>query len=220
MADLFLLRENRIYAKYSNCTAVAMTGQVSAWGSVTGVAATEIITVPSSAFLSGNALIFTSLTGGAGLVVNTKYYIVSPSGATFQLATSQGGTAINFTTDITAATVLVQTDELMIWSSEFRDIFTPVGTDLGSAVAAFDFPTRTDLTLLDPVITVVGSPGTSAYIAGTPVATNSDQIAHAALRQTMLARTYWKFTVSVGASPLYAEVLEGDIVANNPPNTP
>ena len=46
---------------------------------------------------------FTALTGGAGLALNTTYYVVNATTGTFQLATSAGGTPVNFTTDISAA---------------------------------------------------------------------------------------------------------------------
>ncbi|MEO7933197.1 MAG: hypothetical protein ABIT76_08580 [Chthoniobacterales bacterium] len=71
----------------------------------TGAASTDIITATGSAFANGDKVYFTALTGGAGLAVNTRYYVVNVSGATFKLALTSGGTAIDFTTDITAATI-------------------------------------------------------------------------------------------------------------------
>lgn len=51
---------------------------------------------------------FTALTGGAGLVVDTDYYVISASlgSQTFKVSATRGGAAINFTTDITAGTVV------------------------------------------------------------------------------------------------------------------
>jgi hypothetical protein len=207
MAAVFLTRQSRQYVKYATCTAVAMTGQTASYGSVTGVEATNIITVPGSAFVNGNALTFTSLTGGAGLVIGTKYYVVSVSGTSFQLATSQGGTAINFTTDITAATVLVQTDDLLVWSSEFRDTFSSqmeIATVAGNN--SYAGPGTNDTFV----------PLSSSFSASH----ESDEVAHEPLRQSLLARSYWKFTMSSGATPLYAEVLDGDMLSDTAPNTP
>lgn len=186
-----------------------MTGQVTAYGGVTGVEATNIVTVPGSAFVNGNALTFTSLTGGAGLATGTKYYVVGVSGTSFQLATSQGGTAINFTTDITAATVLVQTDELLVWSSEFRDTFS-------SQIEASS--TAGPNSYAGPGTNSVFAVAASSWTA--IAAKESDETAHAPLRQSLLARSYWKFTMSAGASPLYAEVLDGDMLSDTAPNTP
>lgn len=186
-----------------------MTGQTASYGSVTGVATTDIITVPGSAFVNGNALTFTSLTGGAGLATGTKYYVIGASGTTFQLATSQGGTAINFTTNITAGTVLVQTDDFLVWSSEFRDTFSSQ-IQAASVAGANSYAgpgANTEFTV------------SSASWTGT-TARESDEVAHVPLRQNQLARSYWKFTMSAGASPLYAEVLDGDMLSDTAPNTP
>lgn len=58
-------------------------------------------------FSVGQAVVFPTLTGGSGLTAGTTYYVVSTSLAaqTFRVAATPGGTAINFTGDITAGTV-------------------------------------------------------------------------------------------------------------------
>ena len=50
---------------------------------------------------------FSALTGGTGLVTNQVYWVVGTSLAatTFRVANSKGGTALGFSTDITAGTV-------------------------------------------------------------------------------------------------------------------
>jgi hypothetical protein len=73
---------------------------------VTGVAATDIITATGSAFANGQPVRFTALTGGAGLVTTTNYYVINVSGATFQVSTSVGGVASLFTTNITVGTLV------------------------------------------------------------------------------------------------------------------
>ena len=75
-----------------------------------------IDTSAAHGFVSGDAVKFTALTGGAGLVAGTTYYVVATSLAstTFRVAASRGGTAINFTTDITAGTVVKVSDNLWI----------------------------------------------------------------------------------------------------------
>ena len=73
---------------------------------VTGVAATDIITATGSAFANGQPVRFTALTGGAGLVTTTNYYVINVSGDSFQVSTSVGGAASLFTTSISAGTLV------------------------------------------------------------------------------------------------------------------
>jgi hypothetical protein len=82
------------------------------FSTVTGVASTDIITATGSAFIAGQVVRFSSITGGTGLSASTDYYVISPSGATFSLASTSGGSAINFTSDITAGTLLANTKRL------------------------------------------------------------------------------------------------------------
>lgn len=58
-------------------------------------------------FAADDVVEFTALTGGAGLAINTQYFVISANLAaqTFQVSATKGGTAINFTTDITAGSV-------------------------------------------------------------------------------------------------------------------
>jgi hypothetical protein len=74
--------------------------------SVTGDAATDVITATGHIYPANQAVIFSAITGGAGLSANTVYFVRNPSGNTFQLSTTSGGAAINFTTNITAGTVI------------------------------------------------------------------------------------------------------------------
>lgn len=74
--------------------------------SVTGVAATDILTKVGHGLTNGNLVVLRSLTGGAGLVVEYPYYIVGVSGNDFQLSTLSGGSPFNFTTDISSVSVI------------------------------------------------------------------------------------------------------------------
>ena len=71
----------------------------------TGVASTDVITATGHTFIAGTRVFFSALTGGTGLAINTVYFALAISGATFQLAATLGGPAINFTTDISAGTI-------------------------------------------------------------------------------------------------------------------
>lgn len=74
----------------------------------TSAAADDIIDCTGHGFQVDDAIMFTSLTGGAGLVTGVIGYVIAANfGAnTFQVSLTKGGSAINFTTDITAGTVI------------------------------------------------------------------------------------------------------------------
>lgn len=72
--------------------------------SVTGVASTDVFTSSTHGYANGDEVWLSSLTGGAGLTA-TRYFIIAQATSTFQLATTVGGSAVNFTTDLSAGTV-------------------------------------------------------------------------------------------------------------------
>ena len=120
---------------------------------------------------------------------------------------------------VTGATT---SDEVEVWSSEFRDIFTPIGTAVGLENLTGTAPTMTALTVTNPTVGLIG-PAIDAKlgVTGTVAAADSDEIAHADLRQTKLPRTMWKFDFGASVAPRYAYAFVelGDIIANNPPET-
>ena len=184
-----------------------------------------MLTVPGSAFLAGDSVTFASITGGAGLSAGFQYWVINPSGTTFQLATSQGGTAINFTTDITAGSIILQSDEIRVWSAEYRDIFIPNGSLLfggSGSGAGVTFPTGSSFQAVNPVTVTAAIGADKPSVDSDLSATTPDDVAHVPLRQTLLPRTFWKFYLTVAAnSPTFlpAQVQDGDIIANNPPST-
>jgi hypothetical protein len=74
---------------------------------VTGTAATDILTATAHGFAVNDTVVFNALVGGTGLTSGTVYYVIAANLATntFQVATSAGGTAVNFSTDVTSGTV-------------------------------------------------------------------------------------------------------------------
>jgi hypothetical protein len=72
---------------------------------VTGVAATDLMTKASHGLTNGDLVAFTSLTGGAGLVTNTPYWVVGVNGNDFQVSSVSAGAAIDFTSTLTDATI-------------------------------------------------------------------------------------------------------------------
>jgi hypothetical protein len=73
---------------------------------VTGTESTNLINDSGHTYVNGTPLIFKNITGGAGLVAGTPYFVVSAvAGVSYQLAATSGGAAINFTTDISSAEI-------------------------------------------------------------------------------------------------------------------
>jgi hypothetical protein len=68
-------------------------------------AATDVVTSAGHGSQNGDKVIFTALTGGAGLVVGTTYFVRDATIDTFKVAATQGGAAINVTSDASAATL-------------------------------------------------------------------------------------------------------------------
>ncbi len=80
---------------------------ITSYASVTGTEATNTINHAAHPFINGDQVQFTSITGGAGLTSSTVYFVVGAvAGVSYQLSLTSGGAAINFTTDITDATVI------------------------------------------------------------------------------------------------------------------
>lgn len=88
---------NQVNGIYHTWTDAAVSG-------VTGVAATDTITSAAHGLANGATIKFTALAGGAGLTPGTLYYVRDVTANTFKVALTPGGTAVDFTTDISAAT--------------------------------------------------------------------------------------------------------------------
>jgi len=72
---------------------------------VTGVASTDVLTATGNDFANGSRVYLPSLTGGSGLVANQIYFVRDLSGATFKLASTATGAAIDFGTNISSGTI-------------------------------------------------------------------------------------------------------------------
>jgi hypothetical protein len=72
----------------------------------TGTASTDLFTKTSHGLVAGDRITFSALTGGTGLVTGTAYYIIATSltANDFKVSALPGGTAVNFTTNVTAST--------------------------------------------------------------------------------------------------------------------
>lgn len=220
--DLYLVRKNGRFLKYDAVEAVSQTGAITAYASVTGVASTGVVTITGATLADGQQITFTQKTGGSGVATNRVYFARDSSGSTCKLADTIGGTAVALGTNITAGMAIIQTDEIRVWSSEYRDIFQTNAT--GSVT------TNTNLTISQTTtLPGIGSPTVLYPVAVGDITMEnqngltdfSDEAAHVPLRQTFLPRTHWKFDMGSSVSPryLYAEWQTGDAVSPNPPNT-
>lgn len=73
--------------------------------SVTGDQASNVVNHTAHPFVNGDQVTFTSLTGGAGLTLGTVYFVGGATVDTYFLSATTGGAAINYTTDISSATI-------------------------------------------------------------------------------------------------------------------
>ena len=100
--------------------------------SVTGDASTDVITATGHIYTTNQTVIFSSITGGAGLSANTVYFVRDISGSTFKVSATSGGAAINFTTNITAGSVIAIQANVAISQNTAETnsslVLTPKGT--------------------------------------------------------------------------------------------
>jgi hypothetical protein len=82
-----------LLTKGANITAVTSTGSP------------DTFTKTAHGLSNGDLIVFSSITGGAGLVAGFPYYVVSTAANTFQAALTSGGAAIDLSSDVSAATV-------------------------------------------------------------------------------------------------------------------
>lgn len=84
---------------------------------VTSANATDIITKAGHGFAANDVVEFTALTGGAGLVVGTQYFVIATNltANDFMVSATKGGATVNHTTDITAGTVRTISRKNVAW---------------------------------------------------------------------------------------------------------
>ncbi len=106
---------------------------------VTGVAATDLLTHAGHGLAVDQPIVFTTLSGGAGLSVDTIYYVIA-SGLTandFKISATLGGGAFNFTTDLTAGSNYndqQQTGTAFWLSGNVEDLYNLDESDIASYV--------------------------------------------------------------------------------------
>jgi hypothetical protein len=105
-ATIIVSRRGNGEITISGPTGVVIRSATTTFGAVTAAASSNVVTATGSAFIAGQIVRFSSITGGAGLSTNTDYYVISPSTNTFKLSSTSGGSEIDITTDITAGSLL------------------------------------------------------------------------------------------------------------------
>ena len=121
--DIFLCRKNGRFFKYEAVEAVSLTGSIQTYSGVTGADSTDVVTISGATLSDGLQITFSQLTGGSNLTTGRTYFTRDSSGSTCKLAEYVGGAAVNLGSNITAGNAIVQSDELRVWSAEYRDIF-------------------------------------------------------------------------------------------------
>ena len=72
---------------------------------MTAAASTDVISKVAHGFSNADDIVFTTLTGGAGLTANTvTYWVIDATADTFKVSATRGGAAVNITTDYSAMT--------------------------------------------------------------------------------------------------------------------
>lgn len=247
MANIYLIRKLGTFVPYEDVESVSLTSDaVGDYTGITGVDSTDVITVPNYTPTNGDSFVFTSKTGGSGLTLGATYYVGDASGNTFKPYTAaSGGSIVSLGSNITAGTIRVFSDDLRVWSSEYRDQFSQTGEGwkvygtytsetVGSPPETVTHRSNVPYAGQSGIVIVPGSlsvktqgattgsgqPADNSIVVATEAvsASISDEVAHTPLRQTSLKRTHWKFVISNFGS-LYATWESGDIISNNPPNT-
>lgn len=223
--NLYLIRQNRQWVQYSQVVDLNLTGVSKFYTDVTGTAATDRISVSGGTLEDGDPFFFRDLVGGAGLSNLVTYWAVNAANGVFRAAATPGGPFINFTTDITAGTLVSIQEDLYVWSTEYRNTFQS-SVSVPSAVATGQIneskiTSPGTFSMVEAVASFVVVPGSPQFSITPTYEVQSDEVAGAPLRQDPLRKTHWKFDRGGSITPrfLYAEWLPGDAIADNPPNT-
>jgi hypothetical protein len=130
--DNSILRSDGTGGSTLQASAIVIEDAVSPFN-ITGDAGTDIITAVGHNYTANQGVRFPTLTGGSGLTAaTTNYFVRDISGDTFKVSTTSGGSAVNFTTNITAGTVVAMQQNVGVTnnSSDTNSaiVLTPKGT--------------------------------------------------------------------------------------------
>lgn len=103
----------------------------------------DLVTSSGHGLRNGDPVIFTTINTTTGITVNTKYYCISRTATTFQVATTRGGSAVALTTNGTGVVVVPNRINLPI----FKYI-----TSFQGSIALAGGPTTVDRDSLDSAL--------------------------------------------------------------------
>ena len=139
---------------------------------ITSNSAGGVITVPGyDAPVAGDLVAFTSEAGytlASGLTVGTVYYVVSPSGDTFSVSATKGGSAIGTTTSNSTSgqvTVHLLSDQVDGVTLPFKSGYNAVALNLSGASITLQGAADTLITGAWGTFGVPGGPGSWSTIA-------------------------------------------------------
>lgn len=72
---------------------------------VTSTGSPDTFTKTAHGLSNGDVVIFSSITGGGGLIAGHPYFVINTAANTFQISQTSGGAAFDLTSDVTTATV-------------------------------------------------------------------------------------------------------------------
>jgi hypothetical protein len=87
-----------------------LTARANITTGVTGTASTNTVNITGHGLVVGDVISFQSITGGSGLTTNVRYVLRTAAANTFQLSVESTGANANFTTNITAGNVRIQSN--------------------------------------------------------------------------------------------------------------
>lgn len=213
-SELYLIRKDGRFAKFSKVEAVELTsGRLEAvfTGSITGTTLT--VTAVSSGTIRVGMRLTSSGTISSGTTIaalgtgtgGTGTYVVNPSQTRASATLTGSG----------------DTDSMLVWSSEFRDV--GFNSSIGSS-GGFTDDFRASVApayVEENAVVTISSNGEYPQVSGGALrARLPDNISHHPLRQSLLFRTHWQFDRGASSAPryLYATWERGDVIADNPPS--
>lgn len=166
----FICKDPGIYSADPVDVTVSATANFAS--TTTGVAATNLISTGAvHGLVAGDRITFSSLTGGTGLSTGVAYYIIS-SGLTttaFKVSLTSGGTEVDFTTALTAATWVKSSTASGTWNNRGSYLGTfnaviEVGAGAGSIVGTIGDSTFTVTVPASTVNRIIRIKGTDKMV--------------------------------------------------------
>jgi hypothetical protein len=160
----------------------------------TGSSSSGLVTVPNHGLSGGSGIVFTSLSGGTDLTVNTQYYAVSVSSSQFAVATASTGSPLSLTADFTGQVVIpppavqFSTAQGLTQAIAFASLNAEGGLSGGVVAAAGTGATTTGVTAV-----IVGGGGTGAQL--------SVQMAYSVVTVTATGGTNYVAAPAIGFRP-------------------